>query len=273
MAEAAGRCYRSAVQTQWVEELRVQIRRRVDPWVVLEGRHAVEGALGGWWDVAGVLAGEECGWEPPHWAGLELLRRPRQELEELAGYPFHRGVLGLARQPEETADVASLMPELAEDALVVVCPSLSDAANAGAILRNAAALGAAAVIFGREGVSPFERKAVRASAGALFRLPVRVADAGQTLRCLKAARFTLLGTACGEMVAPLDAVEPAPGRLALVIGSEADGLGPFWQAACDEFVRIPMTSGMDSINAAAASAVMLWELRRRREAAQESGEG
>lgn len=271
MVVARPGCYRKPVKIEWVEELKVQIRRREDPWVVLEGRHAVEGALGGWWDVAGVVAGEESAWEPPDWSGLDLLRWPRREIEELAGYPFHRGVLGLARQPEETRDMPSLLAELPGDALIVVCPSLSDAANAGAVIRNAAALGAAAVVFGREGVSPFERKAVRASAGALFRLPVRVADAGQVLRSLKAGGFTLMGAGCAGHLPELDACDPTPGRLALVIGSEAEGLGPFWEAVCDEQFRIPMASGMDSLNAAAASAVMLWEINRRR--AQESGEG
>lgn len=237
---------------------------------MLEGRHAVEGALGGWWDVAGVLAGEEISWEPPDWSGLDLLRRPREEIEEIAGYAFHRGVLGLARRPEETGDVAALLEELPADALIVVCPMLSDPAIAGAVIRNAAALGAEAVIFGAEGISPFERKAVRASAGALFRLPVRVADGGQVMRCLKAGGFSVVGAACGDDASDLTTHEPTAGRLALVIGSETDGLSSFWKAACDALARVP-ASGMDSLDAAAASAVLLWELRRMRD--PESDEG
>ncbi|BCX50072.1 tRNA/rRNA methyltransferase [Haloferula helveola] len=255
-------------EIEWVKQLRIQIRQRVDPWVVLEGRHAVEGALGGWWDVAGVLAGEECTWDPPQWSGLELLRRPRTELEELAGYAFHRGVIGLAKQPEDTGDVAALMGELGPEAMVVVCPRLTDAANAGAIIRNAAALGAEAVIFGHEGVSPFERKAVRSSAGALFRIPVKVADAGQILRCLKAGGFSLAATTGDKRATDLATYDPPEGRLAVVIGSEADGLGQFWMTACDDHIRIPMASVMDSMNAAAASAVTLWEIRRVREERQ-----
>lgn len=251
-------------EPEWVEELRAQIRRRMDPWVVLEGRHSVEGAIAGWWDVVGILAGEGCGWEPPTWSGLELLRGSREWVDAVAGYAFHRGVVGLARQPEETADVRGLMAELEPDAVVVVCPGLADASNAGAVIRNAAALGAKAVIFGAEGVSPFERKAVRASSGALFRLPVRVADNGQVLRCLKAARFRIIGADSAGDAVELPALEAEEGRVALVIGSEADGLGLFWSSACDVRVRVPMASGMDSLNAAAASAVMLWELQRRR---------
>lgn|GEM_PF-3589454 len=256
-------------EPEWVAELRVQIRRRVDPWVVLEGRHAVEGAIGGWWDVVGILAGEGCNWEPPTWAGLDLLRRPKDWVEAVAGYAFHRGVVGLARQPEETADVQGLVAELDADATVVVCPALADASNAGAILRNAAALGAKAVLFGDGGVSPFERKAVRSSSGALFRLPVRVADSGQILRCLKAGKFRILGADAGGDAAPLPDLGPVEGRVALVVGSEERGLGSFWSRACDTKLRIPMTSGVDSLNAAAASAVLLWEIARAREEASE----
>jgi tRNA G18 (ribose-2'-O)-methylase SpoU len=220
--------------------------------------------LAGWWDVAGVLAGEECGWQPPDWSGLELLRLPRGEIEQIAGHAFHRGVIGLARQPEETRHLTSLFDELPSDALIVVCPALADAANAGAVLRNAAALGAAAVIFSSEGVSPFERKAVRASAGALFRLPVRVGDGGQIVRCLKAGGFSLVAACGDERIPDVATYEPPPGRIALVIGGKTDGLGSFWKAFCDALVRVPMASGMDSLNVAAASAVLLWEIQRLR---------
>src|SRR5690606_15387262 len=142
------------MESHWLDILRAQIRERRDPWVVLEGRHAVEAAIAGWWEVAGVVAGEESPGEPPVWSGLEFLRRGRGELEEIAGYPFHRGVLGLAKLPGETGEVAKFLRELDGDALVVVCPRLADAANAGAIVRNAAALGAAGALFGAEGVSP-----------------------------------------------------------------------------------------------------------------------
>lgn len=253
------------MSTNWKDELGRQVRRRCDPWVVLEGRHAVEAAIAGWWQVMGVLIAEECTWEPPMWAGLEAVREPRVELERVAGYPFHRGVLGLARQPEEVRAVAGLAAELAKErALVVVCPRLTDAANVGAIVRNAAALGAEAVFIGGEGVSPFDRKAVRASSGAVFRLPVRVADGGEILRSLKGAGFRLIGADGGAGATALDAAEVEDGPLALVVGAEAEGLSGFWKAACDERVAIPMESGMDSLNAAAASAVMLWELKRRR---------
>lgn len=256
----------------WMQELSAQMKSRQDPWVVLEGRHAVESAMTNWWDIVGVLAGEHSEWSPPEWSGLVVVREDRQTLEAIAGYRFHRGVLGLARQPEEVSDVQGLLSELGAESTVVVCPRLSDPSNVGAVIRNAAALGADAVLLGSEGASPFDRKAVRASSGALFGLQVRVADSGQILRCLKAAHFRLIGTTGEAEAGSLDATEPVDGRVALVIGSEADGLGSFWMKACDRLVRIPMAGGVDSLNAAAASAIFLWEMKRLRMIGQDEME-
>lgn len=90
------------------------------------------------------------------------------------------------------------------------------------------------------------------------------------MRCLKAGGFSVVGAACGDDASDLTTHEPTAGRLALVIGSETDGLSSFWKAACDALARVP-ASGMDSLDAAAASAVLLWELRRMRD--PESDEG
>lgn len=254
------------MEPAWLETLHAQIRTRHDPWVVLEGRQAVEAALAGWWEIEGLVATDDSPWQPPVWSGLELLRRPRAELAAVAGdgafHSDHDGVLGLARIPQETPEVAKFLAGLEVDAFVVVCPRLADPAHAGAIVRSAAALGAAAVIFGRDGVSPFEREAVQASAGALFRMPVKVADGGQVLRSLKAAGYETLGAEVGEGSVDVREAGRAEGRRALVIGAGEKGLGPFWAVACDRRIHIPLSGGMDSLGAAAASAVLLWELRR-----------
>lgn len=257
-------------EPEWVNELKEQIRQRQDPWVVLEGKQAVEAAVAGWWDVSGILAGENCEWEPPDWSGLELLRRPEVFFEDFASISSHGGVLGLAKLPDETANLAGLIAELDSDALVMVCPRLHDGLQVGLVIRNAAALGAKAVIFGREGVSPFEQVSVKASSGAIFRVPVRVADGGQILRCLKMAGFQLIGRAQEENSVPLDRLELDPGRHAVIIGAEGEGLGSFWKAACDSLVHVPMESGQDTLDPAAASSALLWEVGRRRRAQAEN---
>jgi TrmH family RNA methyltransferase len=248
----------------WVDELRRQLLQRQDPWIVLEGREVVEAALAGWWDIRGILAVEDAGWVPPVWSGLELTCVGREDMAAIAGEGFQSGVIGLAALPDERADVAGLLRESAADAVVVVCPTPEDEDHAGELVRHAAALGAAAVIFGDGGVSPYSRRAVRASAGALFRIPVRVADGGQVLRCLMAARFHLVGAAGeGEALRGLGGLKYEDRRRALVIGSENRGLDPFWRRGCDELVSIPLASSADSLGTSASAAVMLWQMMQR----------
>ncbi|WP_193214769.1 TrmH family RNA methyltransferase [Luteolibacter marinus] len=212
---------------EWLETLRAQMVEPSDPWVLLEGQATVEAAVAGWWELAGVVIDDGHPWDGPSWSGLEI---ERMVLDELTGPSGHRGVLGLAKRPGETTKVAAFTAALDPDALLVVCPRPADAALAGALIRLAGLHGAAGVLFGREGVSPFERVAVEASAGELFRLPVRVSDGGQLLRCLKAAGVHLVGT---DTDGAGDDALPTEGRRALVVGDPAGGLGCFWRAACD----------------------------------------
>jgi tRNA G18 (ribose-2'-O)-methylase SpoU len=260
------RCYMPFMEEfEWMAELGLQIKDRKDPWIVLEGRDAVEAAMSSWWDIVGILADEACDWDLPDWSGLVVSRCKSDVLKRTAGQDFGHDVVGLARLPDELGDVKGLMSELGEDATVVVCPRMAEPGNVGAVIQNAAALGAEAVIFGEECLSPFEREVVVASGLSVFKLPIRLGDSGQVLRCLKAAQFTLLGTSGDQGVVDLGYAESIEGRVALVIGSEAEGLGSFWLRACDRLVRIPVESGMDSINPASASAVCLWDLKRLRE--------
>lgn len=231
MPAAGGCCYRDWVhEAEWLRELRGQVVEQRAPWVLLEGRAAVEAAMAGWWEVVGILIDEAHPWEIPPWSGPEVLRRSAGELAALGDAGAHQGVLGLARLPAESFEVAAFVRALGPEALLVVCPRVGDAARAGRLIALAAEQGAAAVLFGAEGASPFAAAAVAASAGALFRIPVRVADGGQLLRSLKAAAVHLVGLE--PAAGPLDPAPP-PGRRALVVGDPATGLGAFWRAACD----------------------------------------
>ena len=220
------------MEPEWLNLLREQATGRRDPWVLLEGRPALEAALAGWWEVAGVVIDEALPWELPAWSGLEVMRRPAEELKQWGHPDRHGGVLGLARLPTETAEVATFARSLEADALLVVCPKLLDPGFAGVMVRHAAAIGAAGVLFGMDGASPFDPVAVAASEGAVFRLPVRVADGGLILRSLKAAGVDLTGWEAGEISGSGDSLTLS-GRRALVVGDPEAGLGPFWRAACD----------------------------------------
>lgn len=203
---------------------------RAAPWVVLEGRAAVEAALAGWWEVAGVVIEHGHEWEVPAWSGLEVRRMSRIELAAIGCAERHRGVLGLARMPAETREVAGFLKSLPDDALLLVIPRPADPERAGRMASRALEQGAAGILFGAEGISPFHPELVSASGGAVFRLPVRMADGGQLLRSLKAAAVDLSGWEAGA--APL-ALPPSTGRRALVLGDGEAGLGPFWRALCD----------------------------------------
>jgi tRNA G18 (ribose-2'-O)-methylase SpoU len=217
--------------TDWQSILREQARGRIDPWLVLEGRAMVEGAIAGWWEVAGVAIAVDEPWEVPLWSGMEVARLPRAELAGWGEPAAHGGVLGLAKLPTETGEVAAFMRSLEPDAVLVVCPRLSTPEVAGLAIRLAAAHGAAGVLFGAEGVSPFHPEALRTAGAAVFGLPLRIADGGLLLRSLKAAGVVLCGWERGDD-AGTNSV-PVAGRRALVMGDPELGLGPFWRAACD----------------------------------------
>lgn len=214
----------------WLSRILEPAGSGTDPWVLLEGRLAVEAALAGWWEVAGVLVDEAADGDFGSWSGLEVARCPAADLVGIGEPARHGGVVGWTKRPPETVEVAAFARGLDPAALLVVCPRIADPRRTGELIREALQHGAAGVLCGAEGVSPFSPEAVHASEGAVFRMPVRVADGGQLLRSLKAAAVELIGLeADGEREAP-DAPE---GRRALVMGDPVKGLGPFWRAACD----------------------------------------
>ena len=150
--------------------------------------------------------------------------------------------------------------------LVAVLENITNHTNVGAIFRSAAALGVDAVLVTPECYDPLYRRAVRVSMGTVFQVPwTRIGEEADP-RAGKGAwaedGLPLLRD-LGFATVPLDdadlAAEP---KLALVFGTEGDGLAPTTIAACDYTVRIPMQHGVDSLNVAAASAVAFWELRR-----------
>lgn len=225
------------MEPDWLKTLRTQLDTRNDPWVVLEGQKSVEAAIAGWWEVPGVLVAEDHPWEAPVWSGLELLRKGRTEMDGLADPASHEGVLGLAKLPNETGDVAAFMKGLEPEALLVVCPRLDDPGLIGTIVRGAEAFDAAGMIFGAEGMSPFEPDAVRASGSTVFKLPVRIADGGMILRCLLTAGFQLIGLDDSDDSIPPANLPDLASRRALILGEEDGKLGRFWRRACNLRVR------------------------------------
>jgi tRNA G18 (ribose-2'-O)-methylase SpoU len=182
-------------------------------------------------------------------------------IDRIAGFHLHRGVLALGcrRAGESLSGALSSLPE---KALVVALVGISNHDNVGSIFRNAAAFGADAVILDETSCDPLYRKAIRVSVGAALKVPfVREGDAGAMMASLHEAGFSAcaLSPAGESEIADL---APAA-RTALVLGSEGEGL-PAGLLARHQTVRIGMAPGFDSLNVAAASAVALHHLWRRR---------
>jgi tRNA G18 (ribose-2'-O)-methylase SpoU len=179
-------------------------------------------------------------------------------LERVTGYHVHRGALAaMHRRP--LPDVAELMS--AADSLVVL-EDVNDHANIGAIFRAAAALGVGAAVLSPRCADPLYRRAVKVSMGAVFSLPyARMASWYDGLAELRAAGFQVLALTPDPQAVPLGSLDPATiGRWALLFGAEGPGLTRRWLTAADLRVRIPMARGVDSLNVAAAAAVVCYAL-------------
>jgi tRNA G18 (ribose-2'-O)-methylase SpoU len=183
---------------------------------------------------------------------------PGELLAELTGYVLHRGLIAAMERPE-LPDPAAL---LAGARRVVVLEDVVDPTNVGAIFRSVGAIGADAVLVTPRCSDPFYRRAIRVSMGTVLQVPwTRVGGWDETAALLHGAGFTIAAMALTEGALPLRAfAATAPERVALVLGTEGEGLTAQALAAADVAVQIPMRHGIDSLNVAAASAVAMWAL-------------
>ncbi len=219
----------------------VALKAGYEPLSLLCERKHIEG------DAAGIIA--RCGDIPVYTGERELLA-------QLTGYTLTRGVLCAMRRP-------ALPPvELVcrDASRVVVIDGVTDTTNIGAIFRSAAALGIDAVLLTSTSCDPLNRRAVRVSMGSVFLVPWTWLDA--PISSLNSLGFKTVAMALTDKSIALDdpilATEP---RLAIVMGTEGDGLPHETIEQADYVVRIPMSHGVDSLNVAAASAVAFWQLR------------
>lgn len=182
----------------------------------------------------------------------------RELLSQLTGYVLTRGVLCAMRRPQ-----APRIEDVCRDGRrIVVIDGVVDTTNIGAIFRSAAALGIDAVLLTRNSCDPFNRRAVRVSMGSVFLVPWTWMD--DDLESLHQYGFKTAAMALSDDSIPLDSPSlAAEERLAIVMGTEGDGLPHETIARADYVVRIPMSHDVDSLNVAAAAAVAFWELRKR----------
>ena len=193
--------------------------------------------------------------------GVPVQRASAHRVKVLAGNGRHdQGVLADVVAPR-MAPVDDFLDQLDGPAAVLVLDRVTNPANVGMILRTATAAGLAGVLLPRRGVPAIDPLVVKASAGVAFRAPVlRAATAEEGCAALRDAGFGVYGLAAGG--ASLLEAE-LPGRVALVLGNETDGLSAAVRAHCDGTLAIPMAGGVESLNVASAAAVAAFELHRR----------
>ncbi|MCL2568945.1 MAG: 23S rRNA (guanosine(2251)-2'-O)-methyltransferase RlmB [Oscillospiraceae bacterium] len=198
-------------------------------------------------------------------AGSVVVDVDRRRLDAMSLNQTHQGVLALAAVKAycEIEDILALAAERGETPLVVLCDELSDPHNLGAIIRTAEAAGAHGIIIPKRrsaGITPIVQKT---SAGAVNHMLVaRVPNLTAAIKTLQQAGLWIYGAAMEGEKSMWDT--DLTGPLALVIGSEGDGLGRLVTEHCDFLVNIPMTGKMSSLNASVSAALMLYETMRQR---------
>ena len=193
-----------------------------------------------------------CGDVPVFTASLEMLTK-------LTGFQLTRGMLCAMRRPAPKA----LEEVLAGVKRVAVLESIQNPTNVGAIFRSAAALGMDAVLLTPGCSNPLYRRSARVSMGTVFQVPWTYVEENWVDQ-LRELGFKTAAMALKDDSYSIDAPElRSAEKLAVVLGSEGDGLTEDTIARCDYTVKIPMYHGVDSLNVAAASAVAFWELRNR----------
>jgi tRNA G18 (ribose-2'-O)-methylase SpoU len=245
----------------------VELRRRREPaegLFIAEGEKVIRRALAAGYPMRSMMLSAK--WLGPMRDVIEAAEAPVYAVtpalaEEVTGYHVHRGALAsMARAP--LPDPAGLI-DAERVRRVAVFEDIVDHANLGAAFRSAAALGVDAVLLTPRCADPFYRRAVKVSMGAVFSVPwTRLARWPQDVQLLREHGFTVAALCLADDAITVDelAARRAP-KLALMLGTEGDGLTPGALSAADVRVTIPMAAGVDSLNVAAASAVAFYATR------------
>lgn len=231
-----------------------------------EGKTTVDAALKAGCKVLDVVRakGSQEVWAASLPAGVPIREADPDELSRIAGYAFHRGVLAAVARPQPMGLRGWWLAQPAPGPrLVVIAPRVTDQGNVGTLVRNAAGLGADAIAFGPASGDVFSPKSVRASAGAVFNLPVLTggdlrADLWQLSRD---QGLEILATVPGAGAEDLATFQPRRQALAVLLGAEEDGLSDDWLALCHRRIRIEQTDRVESLNVAASLAVVLYTLK------------
>ena len=197
--------------------------------------------------------------------GVVVVEADRRKLDFMSRTKAHQGVVALAavRDYCEVADILAVAEERGEPPFVIVCDEISDPHNLGAIIRTAECVGAHGVVIPKRRSAGLTAIVGKASAGAAEYMAIaRVANLSSALKELKEAGLWVYGTAA-DGASPLWSTD-LTGPIALVIGSEGDGMGRLVRESCDFVLSLPMKGQLNSLNASAAAAVTMYEVLRQR---------
>ena len=197
--------------------------------------------------------------------GVVVVEADRRKLDGMSRTKSHQGVIAVAavREYAEVDDILAAAREKGEAPLIVVCDELSDPHNLGAVIRTAEAAGAHGVIIPKRRSAGLTAIVAKTSAGAVSYLPVaRVPNLTALLKDLKKEGLWVFGTAADGNTTLYDA--DLKGPAAIVIGSEGDGMTRLAAENCDFLVSIPMKGDLNSLNASASAAILLYEAVRQR---------
>ena len=229
--------------------------------IALEGHHLVEEALRSGMVLKTVFLSEHTAFPSYIPASIEILRLTGELFDSLGDTRSPQGIAALMVPPVFTLE--QLMRGVP---LILVAANLQDPGNLGTLIRSAEAFGASGILTTPGTVSPWNGKALRASVGSVFRLPTVMA-AIEDIRSLQTRQLKILA-AVGQGVGS-DHVFELPdvdltGPTAILIGNEGAGLTPDWLVLADTEVTIPCTGSVESLNAAVAGSIFLYEAQRQR---------
>jgi len=233
--------------------------------MALEGRIVIEKAMEAKADIIGLVCSEESAeeWLEGAAGRFPIERISHDKLCEIVGFRFHHGAIAIARRPElkpfSPGIALGSTPKGATGGGAYLCLwEVTDPSNVGALIRSAAGLGASGVLLGPGCADPYYRKALRASMGNAFSLPLHTCDA-PTIASLADSGFEAVAATLSPAAIPLHACVPKR-PFVLIVGNEGFGIPAGIIALCGREVYIPMAAGVDSLNVVVAAGICMYKL-------------
>lgn len=225
---------------------------------IAEGEFLVQRLLDSSFSIHSVLM-TPSRWAKGNWnitENVPVYLASKDVLSAIVGFPFHRGVLALAKRPS--------LPTVQETSFLnvnrlVILPEINNVENLGVVVRTAAGLRYSHILLGKSCCDPFARRAIRTSMGAAFLMNFVISSQlpDDLIELQQKHHFEWHAITIAENAVPLHHIQP-PKRTGLLFGTEADGLSRNWLQLCDKTVAIPMAPQIDSLNVAVAAGIVLY---------------